>query len=63
MNQGRTRGSMEVYNGVRRNAQSLEPRPRWPVDDAAIRVKRIQLVVKFLEGRKHLPIVELKRVA
>ena len=53
----------EVYDGARRNAESLEPRPRWPVGDKAIRVKRIQLAVKFLEGRKHLPIVELKRVA
>ena len=53
----------EVYDGVSRNAKSLEPRPRWLVDDAAVRVKRIQLVVKFLEGRRHLPIVELKRAA
>ena len=51
----------EVYSGVRRNAQSLEPRPRWPVHGDTKRVKRIKMVVKFLEGRRHLPIVELKR--
>ena len=53
----------EVYDGAIRNAKSLEPRPRWPVHDEARRVKRIQVVVKFLKGRKHLPIVGLKRVA
>jgi len=39
------------------------PHPRWPVADEAERVERIHLVVKFLEGSRHLPIVELKWVA
>jgi len=44
-------------------AKSFEPRPRWPADDGAVRVKRLQRVVESLEGRKLLPIVELKRAA
>jgi transposase InsO family protein len=51
------------YDGAGRMAKSFEPRPRWPADDGAVRVKRLQLVVTFPEGRKHLPIVELKRAA
>lgn len=53
----------ERYDGAGSMAKSFEPRPRWPADDGAERVKRLQLVVTFLEGRKHLPIVELKRAA
>jgi len=33
------------------------------VDEEAVRVKRLDVVVKFVEGRKHLPIVERKRAA
>lgn len=49
-----------------------EPRKEWPLRspcaDPHTKVKgkrgaRVQLVVGFLEGRKHLPIVELKRAA
>jgi len=53
----------EVRDGVEDRILPAEPRPRWPVDDEVVRVKRVQLVVKFMEGRRHLPIVELKRVA
>jgi len=45
------------------HARRVDPRPRWPVDEEAVRVKRLDVVVKFVEGRKHLPIVELKRAA
>ena len=45
------------------HARRVEPRPRWPVDEEAMRVKRLDVVVKFMEGRKHLPVVELKRAA
>jgi hypothetical protein len=50
----------------------FEPRPRWPSDSprASPRAKvrgqpgvRLRLVVDYYEGRKHLPIVTLKRVA
>ena len=49
-----------------------EPRPHWPSDSpcASPQVKvrgkpgvRLRLVVDYYEGRKHLPIVTLKRAA
>ena len=43
--------------------QAFELRVRWPVDDEAVRVNRVRLVVKFMEGRRHLPVIELKRAA
>jgi hypothetical protein len=45
------------------HARRVEPRPRWPVDEEAVCVKRVELVVQLVEGRKHLPIVDLKRAA
>jgi hypothetical protein len=53
----------EVYQDERQRARSYESRPRVPTKNEAVRVKRIQLILKFLEGRRHLPIVELKRAA
>jgi len=55
----------ERYDGgqAHHRAGPVEPRRRWPLDEETRRVKRIHLVVEFLEGRWHLPIVELKRVA
>jgi len=55
----------EVYDGTSMQAAQLEPRPKWPLasDEDSMRVRRVQLVVKFVEGRRHLPIVELRRVA
>ena len=53
----------EVRDGADYRIPSLESRPRWPVDGAAVRVKRVQLVVKFMAGRRHLPVVELTRAA
>ena len=50
----------------------FEPRSRWPrgspcaAPQAKIKGKkgsRLILIVGFFEGRKHLPVVELKRVA
>jgi len=50
----------------------FEPRPRWPTDsrcatpEAKVRGEpgaRLELVVDRYQGRKHLPIVTLKRVA
>ncbi len=52
--------------------RELEPRPRWPRDSlcaepqAKVRGEagaKFDLHVEFLEGRKHLPTVSLKRVA
>ncbi len=45
----------------------FEPRPRWPVntgrDDQSQRAARLHLIVAFVEGRRHLPVVELTRAA
>ena len=50
----------------------FEPRARWPIavrraasttDGVPSRVGRLELDVRFLEGRRHLPIVTLRRVA
>ena len=50
-------------DGSQDRGDAVEPRPRWPVEDEATRVERVWPVVKLLEGRKHLPIIELSRVA
>ncbi len=64
----------EVYTGLRpANAMfRFEPRTTWPrgtkcaAPQAEIKGRRgakLTLVVGYLEGRKHLPIVELRRAA
>ncbi len=56
---------LEVYDGEAHSAMSFETRPRWPsyLDGERERVERVHVVVKFMDARRHLPIVELKRVA
>ncbi len=55
-------GEVSSNPGVR-----FEPRPKWPVntrrDGQCQRVSRLHLVVAFVEGRRHLPVVELTRAA
>jgi hypothetical protein len=60
----------EAYHGrfpaVRK--QSYEPRSRWLRASPCALVRgqpgaRLELEVEFLAGRKHLPIVRLRRVA
>ena len=41
----------------------IESRPGWPANDGTDRVKGLRLVVGFLEGREHLPVVELREAA
>jgi hypothetical protein len=64
----------EIYRGVvpRCRQPRFEPRRRWPRDApcaapaAEIRGHsgtRIDLQVSYLAGRKHLPVVSLRRVA
>ena len=53
----------EVSDGAVNRAPAFELRLRWPGDDEAVRVNRVRLVVKFMEGRRHLPIVKLKQAA
>ncbi len=51
------RGEVSPEPGVR-----FEPRPRWPAADNS-RARRLHLTIKFMEGRRHLPVVELTRAA
>jgi len=65
----------EVYDGLAPACERprLELRPRWPHRskcaspqapvDAATRAGPIELVVTFVGGRRHLPIVSLRRAA
>jgi len=43
------------------NRERFEPRPGWPADHVtARRVGRLALDVRFVEGRRHMPVVTLK---
>ncbi len=59
----------EVHRGEASSEPSVrfEPRPRWPVntgrDGRCQRAGRLHLIVKLVEGRRHLPVVELTRAA
>jgi transposase InsO family protein len=59
----------EVYFQVARarDGPRYEPRAKWPVSEqVALRAEpgaAVELVVTYLEGRRHLPVVELKRAA
>ena len=53
----------EVHLGSVTRSGKFEPRPRWAVDDQTERAAHIRLDVKFVEGRRHLPIVQLTRAA
>ncbi len=64
----------EVYFGRHpaNRAPRFEPRPRWPHGSPCTKPQtlvegktgtRLELAVTFQDGRKHLPIVTLRRVA
>ncbi len=55
----------EARDGETHSAISFETRPHWPahLDEERERVRRLHLVVKFMDARRQLPIVELRRVA
>ena len=64
----------EVYHGLpaANEAPRIEPRPHWPrgapcaapaapvAGDAG---RKVEFVVSYHAGRKHLPIIQLRRVA
>jgi putative transposase len=55
----------EAYDGRRVRRRRFEPRPKWP---HRIRRRRaggdkLHLPVSYVGGRKHLPVIELRRVA
>jgi hypothetical protein len=59
----------EVYRGEASSEPGVrfETRPRWPTETGregrCQRAGRLHLMVKFVEGRRHLPVVELTRAA
>jgi len=53
----------EVYLGSACDVPVLEPRPKWPVQANTTRAARIDLAVTLVEGRSHLPIVQLTHAA
>ena len=52
-----------VYCGSATESPPIETRARWPVEGQTRRAEHIRLLVKFVEGRRHLPVVELQRAA
>ncbi len=57
----------EAYRGEASPGSSLrfKPRPQWPMTgkSQSSRARRLHLTIKFVEGRRHLPVVELTRAA
>ncbi len=55
----------EVSRGRGRARRRFEPRRRWPHGPprARLRGHRLRLEVRYVAGRRHLPVVGLKRVA
>ena len=55
----------EVYAGRSAPRQRLEPRPNWPCGPRGRGADgdSFRLAVSYVEGRKHLPIIELRRAA
>jgi transposase InsO family protein len=55
----------EVFEGLLpvTGRQRVEPRSGWPANGGANRVTVLTLVVGYLEGRDHLPVVELREAA
>jgi transposase InsO family protein len=53
-----------VYEGlIPASGKRIEPRSGWPANGGAERVADLRLVVGYLEGREHLPVVELREAA
>jgi transposase InsO family protein len=55
----------EVYEGLlpANGRSGIEPRSGWSVNGGVNRVAGLRLVVGYLEGREHLPVVELSEAA
>ncbi len=54
----------EVYVGHTARRRRLEPRPKWPNGPRRrAGADNVQLAVGYVEGRKHLPVIELRRAA
>lgn len=46
-----------------RRQRRIEPRSRWPHQGRRRSADKVQLAVSYVEGRKHLPVIELRRAA
>lgn len=53
----------EVYFRRRRRRRRLEPRPGYRTGRRRDKPDRFTVVIEYVDGKKHLPIIELKRVA
>ena len=55
----------EVYAGRKVRRQRFEPRPKWPRGTRRRKARgdKFGLAVSYIENRKHLPIIELRRAA
>ena len=55
----------EVYSGRRKRRRRFEPRPKWPhrSDQRFANGDRFRLSVSYIEGRKQLHVIELRRAA
>lgn len=57
----RGRTPREVYESRLAKRRRLEPRPKWP--HGPRHGERLRLAVSYVEGRRHLPIIDLRRAA
>jgi transposase InsO family protein len=55
----------EVYENRTARRRRLEPRPHWPHGRRRRGTggDKVRLAVSYVEGRKHLPVIELRRAA
>jgi transposase InsO family protein len=55
----------DICSGNSAKRQRLEPRPNWPHRHPRIRADgdKFSLAVSYIDGRKHLPVVDLRRAA
>jgi transposase InsO family protein len=53
----------DVYFPRRRRRRRLEPRPRYRRGRPRDKPDRFTVVIDHVDGKRHLPIIELKRVA
>jgi transposase InsO family protein len=56
----------EAYVGREAKRRRFEPRPKWPHQSLRRRNHdngKLRLVVSYVEGRKHLPVIELRHAA
>jgi hypothetical protein len=55
----------EVYAGRAARRRRFEPRPKWPHQfrRSGAAGSKLRLTVNYVEGRTHLPVIELRRAA